>query len=169
MKLSGNENNSSDIRKWLLGNNLGNLLLCIGTFLIGIAASITLWQTSGILDRILKIQSQADKIEVGVQQIKQAVDILRQQLIANHAIQTVQNSPLKNSDATREQIQKIVDTIPNSASCNNPIFLPPERKYKILDQLEQFKTPEAREEILQNALEYKASSPTCFSDKLNNK
>lgn len=146
---------------WIFGQGPEGL----GTLLLGIAGLVALYQTNGILDKIMEIQKQAGvinrgvmDIDQGVKDIKQAVDLLRKQLIENHAIQTVQNSPLKNADVTKEQIQKVIDSIPSAASNGITIYLPQEDRSQVVEKLQQAQTPEERQSILQNALQYKVTS-----------
>jgi len=147
----------SKFKTWILGKSPQGL----GTLLLGIAGLVTLCQTNGILDKIMQIQKQAGEIKQGVIEIKKAVDILTQQLIINHARQTVQSSPLKNIDATKEQIQMTVDSIPNAASCGVSIYLPQEYRGQVIEKLQQSKSPEERQFVLQNSLQYKESSANC--------
>jgi len=147
----------SKFKMWILGQSPAGL----GTLLLGIAGFIALCQTSGILDKIMQIQGQAVEIKQGVTEIKKAVDILTQQLLTNHARQTVQNSPLKNAEATKEQIQMTVDSIPSAASCGVSIYLPRESRDQVVDKLQKSKSPDERQFVLQNSLQYKTSSENC--------
>lgn len=128
-------------KTWVLGKNPQG----IGTLLLGIAGLAALCQTSGILDKIMQIQRQAGEIKQGVIEIKKAVDILTTQLKINYARQIVQNSYLKNADATKEQIQMTVDSIPSAASCGVSIYLPQEYRAQVIDKLQQSKTPDERQ------------------------
>lgn len=76
----------------------------------------------------MQIQSQAVDIKQGVIDIKLAVNILTQQVISSDATKSIQNSPLNNFDATKEQIQKTIDNIPNEASCGVSIYLHQEHR-----------------------------------------
>lgn len=150
----------SKFKTWVFGRSPQGL----GTLLLGIAGLFALYQTGGVLDKIMEIQKQAGvinqgviNIDQGIKEIKQAVDILRKQLVENHAIQIVQNSSLKNTDVTKEQIQKVIDSIPSAASDGVTIYLPQENRSQIVEKLQQAQTPEERQFILQNVLQYKGN------------
>lgn len=131
--------------KWSVGSHPQGL----GTLMIGVAALIALYQTSSILDNVLKIQDQANKIS-------SAIDLLASQLKENKAVQTVDSSQsLKNPNSTIEDIKNAIQIIPAQPfTKGSSIYLPSEKFDKTVEMLHKAKTPERRKAILQDSLEY---------------
>lgn len=136
----------------------------IGTLLVGIAALWALKDGSSILDRILKIQEQATEISGAVSELKlqsakisSAVEMMEAQLKALRASQEVASSAvLKSSGSSKEQISEALASIPSAPSEHRPtVYLPIKKRNATVELLYRARTPEQRQMILQDSLEYK--------------
>lgn len=124
--------------------------------MIGAATLIGAIQTGTILDQILKIRSQAADITAGVEQLKQGIELLRLQLQQNTASATIGANPILNSNnVSKNEIERALEVIPNSASvAGAAMILPGNKRAYVIDQLHKATNVKERTLILQNSLEY---------------
>lgn len=151
----------NNLKQWVARDSFGSFLQGIGLCMMGSAAILALSHADVVLENLFKIRKQASKIDRGVEEIKAAVKMLEYQLNGNYASQKIQNSSLKNPEATEEEIQKTIESIPSEPSCGVSIYLPQEYRSQGFVKKLQNKTPEERQFVLQNALQYKAPPANC--------
>lgn len=139
----------------------------LGTLLIGVAALWALFQTSGVLSEIFKIQQQADGITGAVSELKaqanklqEAVDLLRTQMKESLATRTVEESPaLKQENPSEEQIEGALRHIPTKPTQGQAtIYIPTSKRPELIENLKRVQTKGERLMILQNSLEYQTMS-----------
>jgi hypothetical protein len=131
----------------------------LGTLLLGFAACIALWQTSSVVNEILKVQEQAKNIDT-------AIALLSDQIKSMKAEQAIASSPvLQLPNPTKEEIEKMLERLPTSPTAEPSVYLPSERVKDTINLIYDAKTGEERKMILQKALEFnKGSFSSGFSD-----
>ncbi len=155
-------------------------LSAIGTFLGGAAAMlgvvVAIVKADTIAEKlnelhhvVLKLEDVTNRINIGVAKIRED--------IAKMAQVTASDQRMQNPNATAEQIKAALEQIPTSpllpqhqrkneivASAEFPaessgkiaIYLPSNKRDKLIEQLQKAR-PSEREEIIKNALEYSSS------------
>jgi hypothetical protein len=113
----------------------------LGTLLVGLAAAWGALHANELFEKVLEIRQGVARLEEGVEALKQA-------LIASKA-KGIAQAPL-------EELQHIIAEIPSSVSSG--IYLDKDKDREALIKTLQNKTVEQREQILQNALQYKLPS-----------
>ncbi len=136
----------------------------LGTLLVGIAAILAACQSSGVLDKILKIQKQARSIEAGVAelrhqstQISNAVSLLGYQLKEIKAQKTVNASEaLKKLDSSKKQIENAIRALPSRPIPGESFIYLPEKHFgATVDLIYKAETSNQRVNILQRAFNYR--------------
>lgn len=117
-----------------------------GTLLIGIAALVTLYQTGGVLEKILEIRVVVNEIKTAVAELK-----------TYNEARKFSGYYFQEPNLTIEQIKNAIKNIPSSPSNQSSVYLPEEKRAQVIKDLEN-KTPEQREVILQNSLIYQSQS-----------
>jgi hypothetical protein len=133
---------------WLSRNAeiINHLFQGIGTLLIGIAALFALWQTSAVLENVLKIQTQAEDI-------RGAVVMLNDQIKEQKAEKIITGSRVFQypHSATKEEIEKALREGINNQP-GGGVFLPPQNIERTAEKIYNANTESERIRILKNSL-----------------
>lgn len=148
------------LKAWILSvepQGLGAILTGIGTFLIGVAALIALWQGAGLLSEVLKIQQQAEKIDVAVAELRSTISILATQLKEQKANQAIESDPILNkpSPSTEEIVEALRRRFPNKPMpMQSSIYLPEAQLGQAATAIQKAEGPSEKATVLKNILKY---------------
>jgi len=153
---------TSYLKAWFADHfdRFGNFLQGIGTLLVGLAALTALMQTQSTIEHILKIQETSNQINKAVKELETqtksmntAINLLQTKIAELWVKEKIQDTSLKERESSKDQIQKMIYSIPSHPEKNsNGFYIPENKKIETINRLYENKSPKEREKILRDAI-----------------